>query len=162
MENSTAITIAVITGILGPSIILFLKEFIAYRSRPKSSADRLSILVSRPWEGYIVHETDKNTEQIRYNIRFKFQSKRRNLIGSATYKHPSQNGEEVKIAIFHGYFDGRILKFDYEELDKANFRKGGVVLQLDDLGKSLEGRFVGYSPAFSKIVHGAVIILRTP
>lgn len=150
------IVVALISAILGPLVVYFIKEQFDKGKRPCTDAPRLGKLIGGVWTGKFVQDEDNEVGNIVYPATFSLSEKRRVIYGSGYFENPSAPGKKINIILNDGVFDGRVLKLDYQDTDPHVFRKGTVILILDDLGESLSGRFVGYSPNFSEVIFGYI------
>lgn len=150
-----------IAAVIAPFVTYFIARYLPDRKEqlkyPKANSERLKKLLSPYWEGQFDQENEEaQNDVINTFVNIDLNKRGRMIIGAASYT--DFNNNFIELEILRGFFDGRILKFEYENKDKGIFQKGSAVLTLDDRGENLNGNFVGYSPTMSKVVTGKVTL----
>jgi len=153
----TTIISAIITGILGPIIILITRHIIEQRKYPTPSNERLKKLLKTNWHGFWEQiDPNDNSKKLITDIDFQLSNKGRIIIGEANFIS-TRNLPEV-FTIKNGIFDGNILKMEYENKDLGIFQKGSAIIEMNTFGNELKGNFVGYSPNLKQIISGDIIM----
>lgn len=148
---------AIITGIIGPLLVLFIKYQMEQKRYPKSPNERLNKIISSTWKGNFRQlSPNDNTTIIEQRLDVQFSKKGRKIIGEASFI--SIRDEKTTFSIMNGKFDGNILKVEYENKNKGIFQNGSMVFKLNDYGDKLTGKFVGYSPASNNIISGEATV----
>lgn len=144
-----AIVSALITGIFGPILTLFIQKKIKYSELPTSSKERLNKLKGK-WYGAL--RQNFHGQQLNREIIIFFKTQGKPLNGDMNLD--DERGEPLHLVLYEGVFDGSIMKFDYKNKLSYIFQKGAIVGEMNARGDEIHGKFVGYSPSQKKIITG--------
>ena len=148
---------AIITGIIGPILVLQIKYLLEQKKYPKPPNRRLNSIMGSTWQGTFKQLDPKdNTKIIEQRLDVQFSKKGRKINGEASFI--SIRNEKAIFSIMNGKFDGNILKIEYENKNREIFQTGSMVFKLNDYGDELTGKFVVYSPASNSIISGEAIV----
>ena len=152
-----AIVSALITGIFGPILTLFIQKKIKYSELPTSSKERLNKLKGK-WYGYLIQEFED--KELKLDALAIFNNQGRIINGDV--KMNDERGEHMHIVLHDGIFDGNIMKFNYRNKLSYIFQKGAIVGEMNPRGDEINGKFVGYSPSQKRIITGSFYLTEHP
>lgn len=154
-----AIITAAVSAATTVAVTVFIQKLINQKKYPTHPSERSKRLIGR-WKGHFEQPNPENQKELMStDLTMKLENSGKIIIGEFQFKS-AYDPDEVTAKITNGMFDGNILKMDYENEKKYVFQAGAATLKLDDRGKSLMGKFVGYSPTLNSIIAGTVHLKR--